>query len=409
MTTTSIIFGFFLIFFGAAILSTFALFTRQSLLVAYIVLGALIGPWGFKLIDQIDFIHELSSVGIVFLLFLLGLELQLGKLYNLLRGAALVTIISSIIFSVVFFLASMAFGFPLIDSFIIGITMIFSSTIISIKLLPANRLNHQSIGKKMVSVLLLQDFIAIFVLLGLKLWGSGAGSVALANGFSWFLALRVILSVPILILFAVFFEKWILIKLLNRFSFIKEYVFLLALGWCLGMSELAYYMGVSHEIGAFIAGVTLTISPVSHFIAERLKPLRDFFLIVFFFSVGASINFMLLLTIIVPVLVMALMVIIIKPLVYKSLMPSLDGSRVDSWEFGLRLGQASEFSLLVVFMGFHNMLISQEAYLLVQAVTVLSFIASSYIIGFKFPGHLSVSLNKDFNKDFNKDYRGLDE
>jgi Kef-type K+ transport system membrane component KefB len=159
------------------------------------------------------------------------------------------------------------------------------------------------------------------------------------------------------------------------------------------MSELAYYMGISHEIGAFIAGVTLTISPVSHFIAERLKPLRDFFLIVFFFSVGASINFMLLVSILVPVLVIAFLVIIIKPLVYKTLMPSLDGSRLDSWEFGLRLGQASEFSLLVAFMGFHNMLISQEAYLLVQAVTVLSFIASSYIVGFKFPGHLSVSLN----------------
>jgi predicted Kef-type K+ transport protein len=162
------------------------------------------------------------------------------------------------------------------------------------------------------------------------------------------------------------------------------------------MSELAYYMGISHEIGAFIAGVTLTISPVSHFIAERLKPLRDFFLIVFFFSVGASINFMLLVSILVPVLVIAFLVIIIKPLVYKTLMPSLDGSRLDSWEFGLRLGQASEFSLLVAFMGFHNMLISQEAYLLVQAVTVLSFIASSYIVGFKLtdkcPGNLNPTI-----------------
>ena len=82
---------------------------------------------------------------------------------------------------------------------------------------------------------------------------------------------------PLLVVFAVLFERWILFRLLNKFVFVKEYLFLLALGWCLGMSQLAHSLGVSYEVGAFIAGVTLTTSPISQFIAERLKPLRDFF------------------------------------------------------------------------------------------------------------------------------------
>ena len=405
MTTTSILFAFFLIFFGGALLSTFALLTKQSLLVVYIILGALVGPWGFKLVNQIHFIHELSGVGIVFLLFLLGLELQLDKLFGLLRGAILVTLVSSFVFALLFFIVSVLFGFSVIDSVIIGITMMFSSTIISIKLLPAHRLYHQSIGNKIVSVLLLQDFIAIFVLLGLKLWGDGAilsqaSSVGVAGsgGFSAFLILRVICSIPVLILFAMFFEKWVLIKILNKFSHVKEYVFLLALGWCLGMAELSYFIGVSHEIGAFIAGVTLTISPVSHFIAERLKPLRDFFLIVFFFSIGASIHFSLLYSILAPILVIGLMIIFIKPIIYKLLMPSLDGNKFNAWEFGFRLGQASEFSLLLGFLSFHMLLISQEAYLLIQAATVLSFMISSFIVNLKFTGPELYPIKNNFHK-----------
>ena len=405
MTTTSILFAFFLIFFGAALLSTFALLTKQSLLVVYIILGALLGPWGFKLVSQVHFVHELSGVGIVFLLFLLGLELQLDKLFSLLKGALFVTIISSIVFVLLFFIVSKLFGFSFVDSILIGVTMMFSSTIISIKLLPSHRLYHQSIGNKMVSVLLIQDFLAIFVLLGLKLWGDGAilsqassiGSAG-SGGFSAFLILRVICSIPVLVLFAMFFEKWILIKIMNKFSHIKEYIFLLSLGWCLGMAELSHIMGVSHEIGAFIAGVTLTISPASHFISERLKPLRDFFLIVFFFSVGASINFSSLGSLIVPVILIALMTIFIKPIIYKLLMPSLDGSKLNSWEFGFRLGQASEFSLLVGFLSFHMLLISQDAYLLIQSATVLSFMISSFIVNLKFTGPELYPIKTNFNK-----------
>jgi Kef-type K+ transport system membrane component KefB len=382
MTTTGILFGFFLIFCGASILATIALFTRQSLLVAYMILGILIGPWGVKLISQTHFIHELSGIGIVFLLFLLGLELQLTKLFSMLRGAVFVAFVSCAIFGVVGSGVAAVFGFSWIDSILVGITMMFSSTIISIKLLPSPKLYHQSVGKMMVSVLLLQDFIAILVLFWLDLWGAGK----IDN--NWIHLTRILLSIPLLVLFAVFFEKWVLFRLLNRFAAVKEYLFLLALGWCLGMAQLAHYLGISYEIGAFIAGVTLTTSPVSVFIAERLKPLRDFFLIVFFFSVGASVNFWLVGEVIIPVLVVSALVLIVKPLVYRALLPSIDGNKANAWELGFRLGQASEFSLLVGFLAFHMMVMSEKAYLLVQAVTVVTFLVSSYFVSVKYPSQV---------------------
>lgn len=387
MTTTGIIFGFFLIFCGASVLATLALFTRQSLLVAYMILGILIGPWGLKFVSQTSYIYELSGVGIVFLLFLLGLELQLSKLFSMLKGAVFVTFVSSAIFGLVGFCVAAAFSFGLIDSILIGITMMFSSTIISIKLLPSPKLYHQSVGKMMVSVLLLQDFIAILVLFWLDLWGAGK------IDDNWMQLTRILLSIPLLVLFAVLFERWILFRLLNKFALVKEYLFLLALGWCLGMAQLAHFLGISYEIGAFIAGVTLTTSPISVFIAERLKPLRDFFLIVFFFSVGASVNFGLLGKVIIPVLAIAVLVIIIKPLVYRVLLPSIDGNKSNAWELGFRLGQTSEFSLLVGFLAFHMMVMSEEAYLLVQAVTVITFLVSSYFVSMKYPSQIAAQTD----------------
>ena len=137
------------------------------------VLGMLIGPWGFGFISHAHFVYELSSAGIVFLLFLLGLELRLNKLFSMLKGAVLVTFVSSAVFGAVGCLVASLFEFSLKDSILVGITMMFSSTIISVKLLPTPKLYHQSVGKMMVSVLLLQDFIAIFILLWLELYGLG--------------------------------------------------------------------------------------------------------------------------------------------------------------------------------------------------------------------------------------------
>jgi len=387
----SITFAFFLIFFGASVLATLALYTRQSMLVAYILLGLLVGPYGLKFIPESKTIQEISSIGIMFLLFLLGLDLKLKNLLKMLHGAMLVTVASSLAFALVSALVFKLFNFNWIDSIIVGISMMFSSTIIGLKLLPTTALHHQHIGKVVVSVLLLQDVLAILVLLVLNLWKPGSGS------FDLTMVIKTIIAIPILITLAYFAEKFILHRLFRKFDRIKEYVFLVPIGWCLALSELAGMFGLSTEIGAFIAGVALAASPISQYITENLKPLRDFFLIVFFFSVGAGFNFRLLPQVLWPVLVLACLLIILKPLVYRFLHRSVDDNKNTAWEIGFRLGQASEFSLLVGFLAFSSTLITQKAYISIEAVSIITFIVSSYVVVMRYPS--PIAFNSKLRRD----------
>ena len=173
----------------------------------------------------------------------------------------------------------------------------FSSTIVGLKLLPTTMLHHQRTGEVIISILLLQDLLAIVLLLVVQ--GSAHGGMEIAD------VVKLLVSLPALIGFAWMVERHVLIRLIRKFDKIQEYIFLMAIGWCLGMAELAVLLGLSAEIGAFIAGVVLASSPISMFIAESLKPLRDFFLVLFFFSLGAGFDIGVIDEVILPAAILA--------------------------------------------------------------------------------------------------------
>ena len=127
----SVVFSVFLIFSGAALVATLALFARQALIVGYIVLGAVVGPWGLKWVNDAKLIQDIAHVGIIFLLFLLGLNLYPQKLIQLLRQTTLITLVTSIIFAALGWGVAITFGYSAIDAVIVGIAAMFSSTIIS--------------------------------------------------------------------------------------------------------------------------------------------------------------------------------------------------------------------------------------------------------------------------------------
>ena len=399
MASDQFAFSMFLIFVCAAGLATLALYTRQPLIVAYIVTGAVLGPSGTALIDNPNLISSIANVGIVFLLFLLGLDMQPSKLVKLLRNALLVAIISSVAFFLMGFGIASAFGYTLIETIIIGVAMMFSSTIIGIKLLPTTVLHHRRTGELVVSLLLIQDFIAIIALLmitggflnlGMDVAaGSGPGFSDIAR------VIWVIISLPLLIMFSWLLVRYLLLPLLQKFDVFHEYVFLLAIGWCLGLAEISVLVGLSREIGAFIAGVSIATSPIALYIADHLKPLRDFFLVLFFFSLGAGFQMALLADVAVPAILMAAAVLILKPVVFRyALHGGLHGIRESAplgWETGFRLGQISEFSLLIAFIATAESLISEHASHLIQATAILTFLVSSYIVVFRYPTPIAVS------------------
>jgi Kef-type K+ transport system membrane component KefB len=383
MVIEPIVFNVFLIFFGAAVLSTLVLYTRQSLLVAYILLGAILGPWGLKWVSNLAIIEQVGDVGILFLLFLLGLHLQPQNLLHMLRKVTWVALISSALLVLVAYAVCRAFGFSSLDSWVIGAAFMFSSTIIGLKLLPTTILHHQHTGEVMISVLLMQDLIAIIVLILLN----GAEG----QGLSLKTFIGVALALPALCIFAFIVEKYLLVRLLARFDRTQEYIFLLSIGWCLGLSQLAKFIGLSEDIGAFVAGVALAASPISLYIAESLKPLRDFFLVMFFFSVGASFNLGTLSSVILPAITLAALMLVFKPLLYQFLLIKAGENKEVSKEVGVRLGQASEFSLLVASIALSSTLISNKAVYLIQAATILTFVVSSYLVVMLYPTPISHS------------------
>ena len=386
----AVFFTLFLIFAGAAVFSTVVLYTKQSLLVAYILLGAVLGPWGLKWIYDLSAVKEVGEVGIVFLLFLLGLHLQPQNLLHMLKKVTWIATFSSVFFAAVSFWIGRWFGLTVTESWVLGAAMMFSSTIIGLKLLPTTILHHQHTGEVMISVLLMQDLIAIVILI--LITGAQHG-----NGLVWHNLLLVGVALPALILIAFLVERYVLVPLLARFDRTQEYVFLLSIGWCLGMSILAQQFGLSEDIGAFVAGVALAASPISLFIAESLKPLRDFFLVMFFFSVGATFNFGFAAQVVIPACILAALMLVLKPLCFKLLFLKSGEKTSVANEVGIRLGQASEFSLLVASIALSTNLISDIASNLIQATTILTFIVSSYVVVLKYPTPMSLSdkMRKD--------------
>ncbi len=379
----SIVFSVFLIFTGAAVLATLALYARQSMLVAYILLGMLIGPSALGLVKDVQLLQDLSHVGIVFLLFLLGLNLHPQNLWHMFRKATLVTLLSSALFAALGAITALLFAYNGAEAAVIGAALMFSSTIIGLKLLPSTVLHHQHSGEIIISVLLLQDLIAIIILLILHgLAGDQPG---------WRGIVPLALTLPAFMLFAFGFSRYVLTRLLARFDTIQEYIFLLAIGWCLGMAELADAVGLSAEIGAFIAGVAVATEPISRFIAESLKPLRDFFLIVFFFSLGAAFDLSAMSAVWIPAMVLAAIALWVKPWAFKRLWVHQGEAAGQAGEIGVRLGQISEFSLLIAVLATESAVIGMQASYLIQLATLITFIASSYYIVLRYPTPIAVS------------------
>lgn len=380
----SLTFSFFLIFSGAAVFASLALATRQPLIIAYVALGAFIGPYGLSLVNDTQLLAEIGHIGIIFLLFLLGLDMQPQALWTTLRKSTVVALASSLVFMAMGYGVTRLFGFNTVDSLVVGAAMMFSSTIICIKLLPTTVLHHKHIGELMIGLLLLQDLLAIIVLMVLFSAAAETGNMGRDLAVS-------LLGLPLLCGAALLVVRFVLLPLIARFDRFHEYIFLLALGWCLGMAEAAAALGLSEEIGAFIAGITIATSPISQYIAVNLKPLRDFFLILFFFSVGARFDLSMLGLVWIPAIVLAVLVLAVKPVTYRWLLKGVSEQRSLAWDLGFRLGQASEFSLLIAYVAAGAALISSEASLLIQATTIITLLASSYIVVLNYPNPIAIS------------------
>ncbi len=383
------IFDLSVIIILAAILSYVAVLLKQPIILAYIACGVLAGPWGMGWIRDLGFIESISRLGITLLLFLAGLCLHPQKLFGLFKKTGLATATNCIVSFAIAFLFAIIFKFSAIESMVIGLALMFSSTILVIKLLPTTRLHQERMGGICISVLIMEDLLAIVVLAYIRCL-SLPGNAFVSFGL---LLVKLLIFIAILVLL----EQFVLRKIMLRVERLHEALFILGLAWCFAIAAISAKIGMFHETGAFFAGVVLARHPISFFITERLKPLRDFFLVLFFFALGAKLDIPALKQVIFISILLAGVFLIVKPWLFKRLFVLAKEERSFSKEIGFRLGQLSEFSLLIAILAFQLGNISCRASQLIQLTTLITFIVSSYIVVMRYPTPIGTSakLNRD--------------
>ena len=366
---------------GAAALGTLFLYLGQPIVVAYIAIGFALGPGGFNLIEKTDHLEQIAHIGVILLLFLIGLNLQPQKLLTLFRKTAVLTLSTSLSFGLISSGFALLIGFPITAAIIFGCAMMFSSTVIGLKLVPTTTLHHKRTGEVMTGVLLFQDLIAILLIL---LLSSNAGSPLLPA------FIKMVVTFLVWSLFAFLGVRYIMVPLLIRFDQVQEYTFVATLGWCFLGAEGAHLLGLSHEIGAFIFGLSIGSCPVALAIAERLKPLREFFLILFFFAIGARLNLNIELSTLIAITLFGLALVPIKSTLFNLAFQRCGETKSASKELSVRLSQASEFSLLLVIAASTGEWINDTQAMLIQIATLITFILSTYQTVLRFPTPISM-------------------
>ena len=317
---------------------------KQPIIIGYIIAGVLLSPFIIKIGASTDLIHSFSQFGIAFLLFIVGLHLN-PKIIREIGGPSLVVGLGQIIFTfaVSFIIAFKLLDLNLITSSYIGIAIAFSSTIIVMKFLSDKSQLDSLYGKISIGVLIIQDLVAVGVLMFIS--SVGKNSEIVSKGIN-----GVLIGVGlIVVLFLVGY--FILPRITKSVAKSQELLFLFSICWCFVVAAIFSYLGFSMEIGALVAGVILSVSPYVTEISSKIRPLRDFFLIIFFIILGLQIQVSNFGKILVNALIFSAVALFVKPFIIMFLMKGFGYTKRTNFLVGVTLSQISEFSVIVLGLG----------------------------------------------------------
>lgn len=345
---------------------------RQPLIIAYIVAGIMAGPAFFNIVHQDRNLYELfAQFGVVLLLFIIGLNLNFRHLKKIGRISFIVGFGQVVFTSAVGTLILLALKFSFMSALFIAIAMTFSSTIIILKLLADKKDTDTVYGKYTIGVMLVQDLIAIIIMVLLGIGAGNAGATSLV-----FLMLKGIVAISTIIAVA----RYILPRIIKHIASSSEFLFLFTVTWCFSIASLLYAIGFSLEIGALAAGISLSASPYQSEIASRIKPLRDFFLVLFFIVLGSQMQIASLEEVLVPGIVLSLFILIGNPFILFFLFRSMKFTRRNSFLSGLTAAQVSEFGFVLLFTGKQAGYVSGNEIPVFTLVAIATIFTSSYII-----------------------------
>jgi len=360
----------------ATFCATIAKLFGQPMIPAYIIAGVLLGPSVFKVIHSGELLEALSTFGIAFLLFLVGIELDLRKFIKVGRVGIILGFAQMSFAIGIGFVLIRLLNFTTIEALFLAVALGFSSTILVLKLLSERKELDTVYGQIVIGLMLTQDFIAVLLLIFFTVFtqpqNTESGIVAvvlltLCKGVGLFAA-------------AVIASRFILSHIFRYFARSGELLFLGSICWCLVFSLLSISLGFSIEVGSLLAGISLSFLPYSIEIGHRIRSLRDFFLPIFFAVLGGQLVFSGGFGIIIPTVLLSIFVLIGSSVIVTVMLLAFGYRSRTSFMAGLVIGQVSEFSFVLVNMGFAAGIVSHSMVSLVALIGLVTMTLSSYAI-----------------------------
>ncbi len=345
---------------------------NQPLIIGYIATGILVSPYLLHIIRSIHEFETFAEIGVALLLFLVGLHLNPNSIRDV-GKISLITGLGQVLFtSVIGFLISRLLGFDVITSVYIAIALTFSSTIIIMKLLSDKKDMDTLYGRIAIGFLIVQDLVAVLILIVISSLSIGGDPLivmteALIKGISLLIILYLV-------------GKLLLPRITHGIAKSQEFLLFFSIAWCLIVASSFLLMGFSIEVGALLAGMALSMSPYRFEISSKLKPLRDFFILMFFVVLGSQLVFTNITEFILPVIIFSVFILIGNPLIVIILMGALGYTKRNGFMAGLTVAQISEFSLILIALGLSVGHLSAEIVSLVTFIGIITIAGSTYMI-----------------------------
>ncbi len=347
---------------------------KQPLVLAYLVTGILVGSFGFLKLQNGGMIEVFSSLGIMFLLFLVGMEMD----YDVIKKTGKLSVaigLGQVIFTATggFLIAYSIFGFELLHAIYIAIALTFSSTVIIIKLLSDKGSLNSLHGRASIGLLLVQDIVVILILIVLNAIDAG-------ESISYFYLFRTIIIGIALFVLMLILGRSFFPYVFGKVAQSQELLFLMSIAWLLSFAMIVKQFGFSIEIAGFLGGVALANSAEKHHISNKIRPLRDFFILIFFVYLGSLMVVSDFKGLTSPVIIFSLFVLIGNPIIVMAIMGFMRYRKRTGFLTGVTVAQISEFSLIFATLGLSLGHITNDIFIIIVAVGVLTITISTYLI-----------------------------
>ncbi len=349
---------------------------RMPSIVAYILAGLVLGPL-VGLVEHTESLDLISEAGIALLLFLVGLELSLERIRDV-GPVALAAGIGQVVFTAVIgFGFAWALGFTVMESVFLATGLTFSSTVVVVKLLDQKKELNSLYGRIAVGIFLVQDLVVIVVLTFLA--GLGQGSeftwLSAARGLGWsFGGMFLLLALMLLAARHILPRPW------AWASRSPELLFIWSLCWCFLIVAAAHFLKLSVEIGSFLAGISLAQLPFSEDLRRRVHPLMNFFIAVFFVSLGIRMEFGPIGAHLGSAIALSLFVLIGNPFIFMVIIARMGYSERTAFKTSVTVAQISEFSFIFAAMGVATGLIGETILAITALVGIITIAISAYMI-----------------------------